>query len=271
MIRPSQEMVKNQLLRQMSAEDYALLRPALVPTDLPQEMPLGEPGKPFLRACFPDSGIGSIVALSPEGHKSEVGITGKEGMFGFALILDVDQTPHEIFMQVGGAGYFIDGDVLVDACQTSLSLQAGLLRYVQTYSLQTSFTALSNATHSVEVRLARWLLMSHDRSEGDEIALTHEFLSLMLAVTRPSVTLALHVLEGAHLIRSKRGLIIIRDRAGLEELASDAYGSAEDEYERLIGPLRHAPSALGGNEHPSENPAIARSGRLGTSPEDGPK
>lgn len=243
MIQPSQKSVKNQLLRQMSCEDYALLQPALVPTDLPKEMTLGEPGKPFARAYFPNSGIGSIVALSPEGHRSEVGITGKEGMFGFALILGTDQTPHETFMQVAGAGYSIDAGALVSACQASQSLQAGLLRYVQTYSVQTSFTALSNATHSVEIRLARWLLMSHDRSEGDEVLLTHEFLSLMLAITRPSVTLALHVLEGEHLIRSKRGCVIIRDRAGLERLASDAYGSAEDEYERLVGPLRHGGSA----------------------------
>jgi len=239
MIQPSQETVKNQLLRQMSREDYALLQPALMATDLPKEMILGEPGKPFTHACFPDSGIGSIVALSPEGHRSEVGITGKEGMFGFSLILGVDRTPHEIFMQVAGAGYFIDADALVSACQASQSLQADLLRYAQTYSVQTSFTALSNATHNVEIRLARWLLMSHDRSEGDEVLLTHEFLSLMLAISRPSVTLALHLLEGEHLIRSKRGRVIIRDRAGLEKLASDAYGSAEDEYERLVGPLRH--------------------------------
>jgi len=239
MIQPGQQTVKNQLLRQMSPADYALLQPALVPTDLPKEMTLGEPGKPFTQACFPDSGIGSIVALSPEGHRSEVGITGREGMFGFALILGVNQTPHEIFMQVAGSGYFLDEETLMSACRVSPTLQAGLLRYVQTYSVQTSFTALSNATHSVEVRLARWLLMSHDRSEGDEIRLTHEFLSLMLAVTRPSVTVALHVLEGAHLIRSKRGRVMIRHRTGLEELASDAYGSAEDEYERLIGPLRH--------------------------------
>ena len=248
MVRSNQEALKNQLLRRMSSEDFALIQPALVPSDLPKRMQLGEPGKVFSRACFPESGIGSIVALSPEGHKSEVGITGKEGMFGFALLLDVDQTPHEIFMQVGGTGHFIDGEKLVDACRISPSLQAGLLRYVQTYTVQTSYTALSNATHSVDVRLARWLLMSHDRAEGNEIPLTHEFLSLMLAITRPSVTTSLHVLEGEHLIRSRRGCVTIRNRAGLEALASDAYGSPEDEYERLIGPLRQSPPAAGPTE-----------------------
>ena len=239
MVGPSQDRVKNQLLREMASEDYAIFQMLLVATDLPKGMVLSEPGKPFSHACFPDSGIGSIVALSPEGHRSEVGITGKEGMFGFTLLLEIDRTPHETFMQVEGTGYIIEADAVASACRTSLSLRAGLLRYVQAYSVQTSFTALSNVTHSVEVRLARWLLMSHDRTEGDSIALTHEFISLMLGVTRSSVTLALHMLEGANLIRSTRGRVSIRDRAGLEQLAHDAYGSAEDEYERLIGPLRH--------------------------------
>jgi CRP-like cAMP-binding protein len=248
MIGPNQEMVKNHLLRNMAPADYGLLQLLLVATDLPQGMVLSEPGKPFSRACFPDSGIGSVVALSPEGHRSEVGITGRDGMLGFTLLLDVDQTPHETFMQVAGTGYFVEADALARACRTSLSLRTSLLRYVQAYSVQTSFTALSNATHTVEVRLARWLLMSHDRTEGDVIALTHEFIALMLGVTRSSVTLALHILEGAHLIRSMRGRMIIRDRTGLEQLAHDAYGSAEDEYERLIGPLRNSRSPRGRKE-----------------------
>jgi CRP-like cAMP-binding protein len=240
---PSQEMVKNQLLRMMSAEDYALLRPALIPAELPKLMAIGEPDKPFDQACFPDSGIGSIVAISPGGHKSEVGLIGREGMFGFALLLGVDRTPYEIFMQVAGAGHMIAAEALVTACQASPSLQVGLLRFVQAYSVQISFTALSNSTHSIEVRLARWLLMSHDRVETDEVPITHAFLSLMLGVTRPSVTNALHVLEGEHFIRSMRGVAVIRDRTGLESFAADAYGRAEDEYERLIGPLRHSPSS----------------------------
>lgn len=103
--------------------------------------------------------------------------------------------------------------------------------------VQTSYTALSNAVHPIAERLARWLLMSDDRLDGD-LPLTHEFLSIMLAVRRPSVTTALHVLEGNGFIRAARGSIVVRDRAALEEFAGDAYGVPEAEYERLIGPLR---------------------------------
>lgn len=103
--------------------------------------------------------------------------------------------------------------------------------------MQTSYTALSNAVHPVDERLARWLLMCHDRVDGDELALTHEFLSLMLAVRRPSVTTALHVLEGNRFITAERGYITIRDRRRLEEFAGDAYGRPEAEYKRLIGPM----------------------------------
>ncbi len=112
-----------------------------------------------------------------------------------------------------------------------------LARYIQAFGSQISFTALSNAVHSIDERLARWLLMCHDRVDGDEIALTHEFISLMLAVRRPSVTTALHVLEGYKLIRSERGRITIRDRQALETFAGDAYGKPEQEYSRLIGDL----------------------------------
>ncbi|MFC6776836.1 Crp/Fnr family transcriptional regulator [Methylobacterium gregans] len=90
----------------------------------------------------------------------------------------------------------------------------------------------------MEERLARWLLLAHDRVDGDELPLTHEFLSLMLAVRRSSLTIATHMLEGAGMIRAKRGLIIVLDRAKLEAAAGETYGKAEAEYERLIGPYR---------------------------------
>jgi CRP-like cAMP-binding protein len=94
---------------------------------------------------------------------------------------------------------------------------------------------LSNAVHSVDERLAKWLLMAHDRVIGDEFSLTHDYIAIMLAVRRPSVTTSLHVLEGNGFIRSERKLITIRNRAALEEFARDAYGRPEQEYRRLFG------------------------------------
>ena len=95
----------------------------------------------------------------------------------------------------------------------------------------------TSATQRVEARLARWLLMCHDRIDGDEIALTYEFMGMMIAAERSSVTITLHILEGTGMIRSKRGRVIILDRDKLEELAGDGYGLPEAEYRHLIGLL----------------------------------
>jgi len=112
-----------------------------------------------------------------------------------------------------------------------------MVRSIEAFSVQLAYTAISNALHDVNERLARWLLMCHDRVSGNEIALTHEFISLMLAVRRPSVTTSLHILEGNRFITAERGSITIRNRAALEEFAHDAYGKPEEEYRRLMKDL----------------------------------
>lgn len=139
------------------------------------------------------------------------------------------------FMQVSGRGYRIQSIQLSHAIEESFNLRSLLLRFAQVMSVQTSYTALSNATDNIEQRLARWLLMCDDRSNGETIDLTHAFLSVMLAVRRQSITTSLHVLEGKHLISSGRNRIRVRDRKGLEGFASGTYGPAEDEYRKLIG------------------------------------
>ncbi len=112
-----------------------------------------------------------------------------------------------------------------------------LLRFAHINSVQASYSTLSNAVHQVDERLARWLLMCHDRSSTDDMSLTHEFMSVMLSVRRPSVTNALHVLEGNGYIKSERGYVTIINRFALEAFAGDAYGKPEAEYRRLFGSL----------------------------------
>jgi CRP-like cAMP-binding protein len=116
----------------------------------------------------------------------------------------------------------------------SPTLRGMLLHYVQAFMIQTAHTAASNGSAKLEERLARWLLMAHDRTDGDELSLVHEFLAVMLGVRRPGVTVALHTLEEQGLIRARRGSILIIDRAGLEELANSSYGVPEAEYDRLM-------------------------------------
>jgi CRP-like cAMP-binding protein len=233
-----QESCNNRLLRALSPDDYSLLEPRLSQGILERGRVLISAGELITEAWFLESGLSSIIATSSETQGIEVGLAGREGIVGLPLLLDCDRTPHRIFMQVGGNGLRIAAEHLQDALDTSASLRKCLLRYVQVYSTQTTYTALSNTVHTVEERLARWLLMSHDRQDGDEIPLTHDFLALMLGVRRPTVTISLHSLEGLGFIRATRGLVTIRRRTELEEFAGGAYGTPEAEYERLIGPLR---------------------------------
>ncbi|MEG8055480.1 Crp/Fnr family transcriptional regulator [Sphingomonas sp. 22L2VL55-3] len=228
----------NRLLRALSSADQEILRPHFKWFELERGTVLVSPDEPIQRVWFLESGLSSIIAMSGNDQGIEVGLSGRDGLVGMPLILDADRTPHRIFMQVAGAGYSIDGDDFRQILDEQADIRKTLLRYVQAYSTQTTYTALSNAVHTVEERLARWLLMSHDRQDDDEIPLTHDFLALMLGVRRPSVTIALHSLEGLGFIKATRGLITVRKRGELEEFAGAGYGMPEAEYERLIGPLR---------------------------------
>ena len=235
---PDQTTVQNRLLRHLAPDDFARLAPNLEPVPLRKGRVLVEPDEPFSYAFFMGSGLGSIVAISPEGLEVESGLFGRDGFAPAVLAIGVNAWPYRTFVQLAGEGHRIDADALREALEASPALRGLLQRFVQALAVQTAYTALSNSVHQVDERLARWLLMCHDRVDGNELALTHEFLSIMLAVRRPSVTTALHVLEGNGFIRAERGLVTIRDRIALEEFASDAYGRPEAEYERLIGPWR---------------------------------
>lgn len=228
---------RNRLLRLLSHDDREAITPLLEPVDLPKGSVIAEPNQPIGHYYFIEAGIGSIVAISPEGQQAEVGLVGRDGIVPTAAVMECDTTPHSILMQVKGHGFRIETEALVQFLAMRPNARSLFLRFVQTLAIQGSYTALSNAVHHVEERLARWILMCHDRVEDGEIALTHEFISIMLAVRRPSVTTALHVLEGNQLIYSYRGLVTVRDRSALENFALDAYGVPEQEYARLIGPM----------------------------------
>lgn len=228
---------RNRLLALMSVEDFGLVAPHLEHRRLSKADVLVPSDGRIEHLYFPESCVGSVIARSSEGLEAEIGIFGKEGCAPVPLLLASDRSPHRVEIQVAGAAYRIGRASLVDTMGRSTSFRDLLLRFAQVQMLQSGFTALSNAVHPIDERLARWLLMCHDRCVGDEMALTHEFLALMLAVRRPSVTTALHVLEGNGFIRAERGYITIRDRRALEEFARDAYGRPEAEYRRLIGPL----------------------------------
>ena len=188
-------------------------------------------------SIFIESGLASQIASGEGKRKLEVGIYGRDGVGPTAAVLGVDRDPHLHIMQVMGAGYRISIEKLAEAMGESSSLRALLLRYVQIFMIQMGHTALSNNSLLIEQRLARWLAMCHDRLDGNELPLTHEFLGIMIGVRRASVTETIQILEDKEIISARRGAIEVLDRAKLEATAAESYGVPEAEYRRIIGPL----------------------------------
>lgn len=231
----SQSTTRNILLQAMSEDDYAHLQPYFKRIPLPVRLQLHEAGRAIDHVYFPEDGIVSIVAVGLDGKPCEVGLFGREGMSETATVLGTDHSPHEAYMQSAGvSGLRLPTIVLNDAFEQSTTLRRHLLRYVQAMMIQLS-SSIAAAGQTIEQRLARWLLMCHDRIDGDEIPITHEFISMMLGVRRPGVTVALEHLEALGLVAKRRAVIVIVDRQGLRTLTDGGYGFAEKEYERLIG------------------------------------
>jgi DNA-binding transcriptional regulator YhcF (GntR family) len=177
----------------------------------------------------------SVVAVQAGETRAEVGLIGCEGMSGTSVVLGAQSSPHESYMQVAGEAQQITTSDLQRAMAASKSLHLTLLRYVQVFMVQTAHSAIANARAKIDERLARWILMAHDRVAGDTLPLTHEFIALMLGVRRAGVTEAVHTLSSKGLIETRRGEIVVRNRKGIERHAGDAYGTPEAEYRRLIG------------------------------------
>jgi CRP-like cAMP-binding protein len=232
--KPSTARSANRLLSRLSPEEFGLLQPHLEAVDLPVRKQLESRNKPIDAVYFLEHGFASVVA-NGTGRSIEVGIIGREGMTGLSVIMGTDRSPHETYMQVGGDGQRLSCAKLSQAVEASPALHRQLLRYGHAFVVQTAQTALANGRSKIEERLARWLLMANDRLDGDEVPLTHEFLSVMLGVRRPGVTVALDVLEKEGLIQAKRRVVAILDRAGLRKISNGAYGAPEAEFKRLFG------------------------------------
>lgn len=236
--------IGNLLLDGLAAGSFARIKPLLDPVPLPAGLVLDRQGETIDWVYFPDDGMLSVMVDDPEKRLVEVGIIGREGMSGVPLLLGDSVAAHKINVQIAGSGRRIAADDLVDAMQSDRPMQDYFLLYARALELQTAATVASQADGTIEERLARWLLMCHDRVIGDRIDLTHEFMAIMLTVRRPGVTVALQILEGQHLIRSLRGHVVILDRDGLEAAANGRYGGPEAAYQRLFGLDPAMPEAL---------------------------
>jgi len=227
----------NQVLASLPPDDAARLVQRLRPVHLTLRQCLQAANRPITTVYFPLRGIVSILAVSTNRrHEAEVGLVGHEGMTGLATVLGAESSPFNAFVQIEGDGLCLGAREMVQLLDESTSLRCALMRYVHAFTAQMAETALANARGSITHRLARWLLMAHDRTVGDELRLTHEFLSAMLGVRRAGVTIALHDLDSRGLISIMRKSIVIKSRPGLEAATDGLYGGGT-RVGTLVGPV----------------------------------
>lgn len=224
---------RNALLAKLSPEQFATLSPSLHRVSLEVPQVLSEVNRSIDYAYFPESGMISIVSVMSNGDTIEVGTIGREGMSGAVLLMEADAMPYRHFVQISGHALRIKTDQLREAAQLDGKLQRVIRQYQAVFIAQSLQAAACNGLHSVQQRCCRWLLVARDRSDSDELPLTHEFLAVMLGVRRASVTDVLRPLQEAGLVSSHRGIISILNREGLENASCECYRVIVDQLGRI--------------------------------------
>jgi CRP-like cAMP-binding protein len=224
---------ENRILASLPNTDRLALQRHLSPVTLPLKMVLQEADQLSEYAYFIETGFASVVSTLKNGTTVEVGIIGRDGMVGLPSVMCTESIPFDCFVQMAGSGYRIKTTRLKEQFENSTRLRTSLLCFAQAQFVNVGQLAVCNRIHEIQQRLARWLLISHDRVDGNELELTHEFLATMLGAPRSTVTLAAGLLQRAGYIGYTRGRVSIQDRPGLERSACECYGIIKRETKRL--------------------------------------
>jgi CRP-like cAMP-binding protein len=225
----------NRLLACLPGSELEALLPHFESVSLAHGDHVIVPGVPIRHIYFPLNALLSLVTTMEDGAAVESGVIGREGMSGIPVLLNAEQTTMPTFTQVPGVALKIKAEILKAAYDRSGTLHALLNRYMHTVVVMGSYSTACNALHKIELRMAKWLLLSSDGVGSDEFNLTHEFLAVMLGVRRASVSEIASVLRSEGLIDYTRGHVKITDRRGLEAASCECYSKFKDEYERLFG------------------------------------
>jgi CRP-like cAMP-binding protein len=236
---PAKHPLINHLLAALPGEDYQRLRSDLEHVTFSLGQVVYESGGHLDYVYFPTDSVVSLLYTTEDGSTAEMGLTGNDGVVGVALFLGGETTPNRAVVQIAGGAFRMKARVLQDEFERGGPLQRLMLRYTQALITQISQTAVCNRLHSVEKRLCRWLLLSHDRVDSSELLMTQEFISNMLGGRRESVTVSAGRLQDAGLIRYARGHITILDREGLESIVCECYHIVKEETDRLLGEARN--------------------------------
>lgn len=231
---PDNLNLRNELLAGLSAADFELLKPHIKPISLVQGSILYEAGDRIDRVYFPNTGIVSLVIALSSGDHVEAAMIGRDGAVGGVAALNGAVATSKAIVQIAGEGVMVELAQVRRLADSSPAFRGELIRHDQIVLLQAQQSAACNAMHTVEARLARWLLRCSDLVDGDTLALTQEFLAEMLGSRRSTISLVAGTLQNAGLIRYRRGNIRILDMDGLRAAACECYAAVRTQSELLL-------------------------------------
>jgi CRP-like cAMP-binding protein len=224
---------ENRLLQKLSAEARQLIAPHLEESELPRGTVLTQPEQPLTRVYFPRSGLVSVIAVYSDGNTIEMAAVGREGCLGLQGLLGSQNATARYIVQVPGTIGRISVARLKDIMNANAEIRELLSCYIIGFLNQVMVSGACNGAHSLNERLARWLLTMHDREKTNDVNLTQEFLAEMLCVHRPTLTMALRLFQSAGLVTLRRGGVTVVDRAALEEATCECYWLIRREHEKL--------------------------------------
>jgi CRP-like cAMP-binding protein len=228
------EFRKNQLLAALPETEWKRWCGSLERVEMPLGEVLYEPGVALNYVYFPISSIVSLLYVMENGASAEIAVVGNEGIVGVSLFMGGESTPSRAVVQSAGIGCRLKSQLMKDEFNKAGPVLHLLLRYTQALITQMAQTAVCNRHHSLDQQLCRWLLLSLDRLQGDELIMTQELIANMLGVRREGVTEGALKLQKAGLIRYARGHISVLDRRGLEARTCECYAVVKREYDRLL-------------------------------------
>ena len=226
--------LKNHLLASLPPAEWARWSAHLEWVDMPLGQILYESGGVMTHVYFPTTSIVSLLYVMEDGASAEIAVVGNEGIVGVSLFMGGSSTPSRAVVQSAGQGFRLRADLMKDEFGKGGRVMHLLLRYTQALITQMAQTAVCNRHHSLDQQLCRWLLLSLDRLQGDELVMTQELIANMLGVRRGGVTEAALKLQEAGLIKYTRGRITVLNRAGLEQRTCECYAVVAKEYARLL-------------------------------------
>ncbi|MEJ0007918.1 MAG: Crp/Fnr family transcriptional regulator [Steroidobacteraceae bacterium] len=225
---------QNHLLAALPAAEWRRWLPELEPVQMPLGHVVYESGITLSHVYFPTTAIVSLLYVMQNGSSAEIAVVGNEGIIGISSFMGGDSTPSRAVVQSAGQGFRMRAETLKREFAQSAPVLHVLLRFTQALLTQMAQTAVCNRHHSVDQQLCRWLLLSLDRLQGEELVMTQELIANMLGVRREGVTESARKLQKAGLIRYSRGRITVLDRAGVERRTCECYAVVKKEYDRLL-------------------------------------